>query len=120
MPLIVTRRDLRHGSLVDLPHTRERLGTLISRAVGVLLQAGIVEPDVVIARLVRELLLVLEASLAEDGRLDARTVAELLLKVAVGGVELSGAGAGEAVQGELREGRSQWREVDGGRRRRTL
>lgn len=101
MPLLVTRRNLGHCSLVNLTHAGEGGVVTIATLERVLLEPSVVEPDVVVSRLVRELLLILDATLAEDGGLDAGSVAELLLKVRVGGVELGGTGSGEVLEGEL-------------------
>lgn len=106
MPLILTRRYLRHRPLVHLPNPTQRfLALLLSHLLGIpiriLLQSSIIEPNVVVSRFVSQFLLVLNTTFAEDGGFDARAVAELFFEIGVGGVELGGTGTGESVESEL-------------------
>lgn len=99
--LLLTRRHLRDRALIHLPDPLERVSGPVLTPVRVLLESGIVEPDVIVARLVRQLFLVLQAALAEHGHFDAGPVAELFLKVGVGGVELGRARPRQPLEGEL-------------------
>lgn len=117
MPLLLTRRHLSNRPLINLPNPRQRLIALLlpdlfGTPISILLQPCIIEPNVVVARFVRQFLLVLDTTLAEDGGFDPGAVAELFFEVGVGGVELGGAGTGESVEGEL------WLVVERERRRR--
>jgi hypothetical protein len=101
VPLLVTRRHLRHCPLVHLPNPLQRILRTLLSPVRILLQPGVIKPNVVVPCLVRQLLLVLQPPLAENGDFDTGAGTVLLLEVGVGGVKLGGAGTGKAVEGEL-------------------
>lgn len=86
--LLGGRRDVGNGALVHLADAGRVgiLSVLLLGPVGILLEARKREPRVVVARVVRQLLLVLDSSLAQHRKLDAAAVAVLLLKLGVGGI----------------------------------
>lgn len=100
MPFLATRRDLGDRTFIDFSHSSDRSLGLFS-LVGILLQSSVIEPHVVIARLVSKFLLVLDPSLAEHCSFNSCTVAKLLLKVGVRCIELSRARAWQAIESEL-------------------
>lgn len=108
MPLHTPRRHLRNRPLIHLPHPRHP-PLYLARARPVVpegskspfLEAGVVEPDVVVVPVVRQLFFVLDTSLAEDGGFEGCARAVLFFEFGVGGVKGFGFGAGEAVEGEL-------------------
>ena len=107
MSLFLRRRDARDGALIDVSGPLARLELVVRAreraAERVLLEAGIVEPGVIVVGRELELVLVLQAALARDGVLDRAARAVLLLKVGVGRIELRGAVARQALERKLED-----------------
>lgn len=108
MALQVPRRHLRDYPLVDFTHAIHSALDLILSCVllpkppqRVLFQASIIEPDVVIPAIVRELLFILDPPLPEDSRLERVARAVLFLEFRVRGVQRLRLGPRQAIQRKL-------------------
>ena len=95
MPLLPTRRNVRHRPLIDLLHPLSRHFDFPLRSTrqgngfkSIFFQSRIIEPDVVVQRRMREFLFVLESSFSENGRFDRGAGTELFFEIRVRGVEL--------------------------------
>lgn len=108
MPLFTARGYLSHSTLVHLSHTARSSFQLIGSctfcfevAPGLFLQPRIVEPNVVVATIVRQLLLVLNSALAQDGVLERASGTVLLLEFGVRGVQARRLGARYTFESKL-------------------
>mmetsp|Transcript_90523 Transcript_90523/g.235746 ORF Transcript_90523/g.235746 Transcript_90523/m.235746 type:complete len:371 (+) Transcript_90523:1055-2167(+) len=93
VPLLEHRRLVRNGPLVHLPD--------LPHVAAALLQAGVVEPNIVVPRVILDTLLIYVSPLVEHHLLDGVAVAVLLLEGDIGTIKLVAGSLGKHVQGQL-------------------
>lgn len=110
MPLLTSWGHLSDSPLIHLPHTTRSSIQLIGScalcfevAPCIFLQPCVIEPNVVVATIMRQFLLVLDSTLAQNRVFEGASCTMLLLEFSVRGIQVCRLGAWYTFEGKLME-----------------